>query len=196
MKQTRRTHTPVEREAFKILGKGWSVGHNSKNHSPGAERRYAAMVKHPDGRVQTVGCRNTRAEAALLAVQAARHYGTLDWPKTVRWFKTMDLPLAGEDTFGYEYAPKGKGWYVRRCTTKAGTVMWIGYTGYCTRTEGKHKHHLVTVCSRISRRAAVWHAVKAARGTEHYNEAATVLWLERNGMADMVTMAKQKRRVA
>lgn len=181
MKQTRRTHTPVEREAFKIIGKGWSVGHNSKNRSPGSERRYAALVKHRDGRLQTVGCRDTKADAALLAVKAARHYGTLDWAKTVRWFKTMDIELASEDTFGFEYAPKGKGWYVRKSTN-----TWIAYTGYSTRSEGKSKHHLVTVCCRKSRKVAVEHAIKAAKGTEHYNEAATVLWLERNGMLDLI----------
>jgi hypothetical protein len=195
MTQQRRKHTPTEREAFVIIGKGWSVGHNS-TRSKVASRRYSAIVRHFDGRKQTVGCRDTKHGAAILAVQAARHYGTLDWSKTVRWFKTMDMELASEQTFGYGYAPKGKGWYVRKATTKIGTVMWIAYTGYSERKDGKSRHHLVTVTSRLNRKVAVEYAIKAALGTEHYNEAATVLWLERNGMDDLIPTAQNKRKVA
>jgi hypothetical protein len=178
-----------EQEAHDIFGKGWSLG---KGSAKNLAYPYVAIAIASDGTRYHCGCRATREEAALLAVQGARYYGTLDWVKTVRWFKLMDYQLDGNETF--EFAPKvsGRGWYVRESTSKAGTTMYIAYTGYYA----KKKHHLKTVCSRKSRKMAVEHAIKAAQSQGYYDEGATVLWLERNNMPELIALAQTKRRVA
>ena len=182
-------HPAVAREAKLIYGKGWSISEAPRT-TPNSAQRYNAIALLPGRKRIALGARDTREEAALLAVRGARHYGTLDWIKTVRWFKLFDYQLASEDTFGFEPTPRGKGWYVRQYITRAKNKIFIAAVGHEYHVDGKRKHKMVAVCSRKSRRLAVEHAIRAAKDTEHYNEAATILWLERNGMDDLTKLAR------
>ena len=183
-------HPAVAREAKLIYGKGWSISEAPRT-TPNSAQRYNAIALLPGRKRIALGARDTREEAALLAVRGARHYGTLDWIKTVRWFKLFDYQLASEDTFGFEPTPRGKGWYVRQYITRAKNKIFIAAVGHEYHVDGKRKHQMVTVCSRKSRRLAVEHAIRAAKNTEHYNEAATILWLERNMMCDLIELAQK-----
>jgi hypothetical protein len=175
---TRRKRTPKELEAQLIYGKGWSVGeisHNTQNHA----YPYVALVIF-GRKLKCVGARKSKDEAARLAVCAARHYGTLDWSKTVRWFKVMGYELDSADTFEFSIPKRAKGWFVLKREH-----AYIAYTGT--------RNNLKTVCSRKSRYVAVQHAINAAKSMPNYDEAATILWLQRNRMDDLIEMARVRR---
>lgn len=188
----RRKRTAKEQEAHEVRGKGWSVL-SSHQRTPNHVPRYVAAVVWPGGKRKSCGARDTKEEAAVLAVAAARQYGTLNWKQTVKWFQIMGYKLDGSDTLTYTYTRgREKGWYVRKDVTEAGTVRYVAMIGFADSCRKRqHEHNLRFVCSRMSRRMAAEHAIKAAKGTDRYDEAATVLWLQRNNMNDLIPVAKE-----
>ena len=169
-------------------GKGWSVGYHPKSN----ERfPYNAIVILEDGTHKSCGSRATLEEAAKIAVGAAYHHGTLNVGRSQRWFTDHGMYFTGADMDSYAPTIKDKGWYVRRSTTKIGTVVWIAYTGYPYKTvDNKRRHKLKTVTSRKSKTLAVEYAIKAAKETDRYDEGRSILWLERNGMKELIKLAR------
>ncbi len=165
------------------FGRGWSIGYiPAKNPT----YPYNALVVK-DGVPISAGCRATLKEAALTAVGAAYHYCTLDISRSQRWFTRNGLGgFTTKDLITYAPNTFHKGWYVRRQGER-----YIGYTGHHTRINGKRKYKLTFVCTRMSKRIAIEKTIEAAKQTDRYDADRSVLWLTRNGYADLIPVAKE-----
>jgi hypothetical protein len=177
-KRTVRPFTPQEREARHIIGKGWSVcdnlKHKSRQYAP-----FAAVVVYPDRSKKFVGIGQTREEAARLAVSAAHDEHTLDWKKSVAWFRVFGWELSYDDAFSvYTRVSRKKGWQVKRNNG--------GYTAHV----GFDDKNLKYIGIKPTKKYAISLALNTAKTMNYYNESATIIWLQRHGFEDLIPLAK------
>ena len=163
-----------QREAAKIVGKGWTVS-KCKKAVPFSGYALRNGLRITDG----TGCPRwpTKEEAIKYAVAHAQKNGTLDWPKTVRWLKLMRIDVKIDGFSMPATSKKAKGWYMDQCRRK-GTDFWQ------LRSGPSHKGSRYW-CMGATPRATFSRALRMGLKEEpSYDPVSTKIWFERRGWVD------------
>jgi len=170
-------------ESAQITNKGWTVcKKRSKKYS--LTLPYLARASNnAKGIMVNIGYFATREDAARHAVAAAHTHGTLDWAKTMLWFKLKGYSISFDDVFSHKKISAQKGWYTSKNKTSAGTVFYQFLIGP-SHSESKYAMSASTVEKTIVL------GLPLAKKKPYYNEHSTIRWLKRNNLEHLIEAAK------
>lgn len=177
----RRKKTLEELHPCRIHGKGWTVCRLAK----GTYQAYVIRNKKNEF-VATLLDEKTAVE---YAVSAALKEGTLDWKKSLLWAQKKGIPLS-YNSISRQTPVGSKGWYVESSNTAKGRAKCRYFAIFF----GRKCEESVYQAMRVSRRAAIMYALNRKSSNPFYNEAATLHYLHRMDMEDLVPMARMQRR--
>lgn len=166
----------------RVPGRGWSIGLT--------RGKYQASIVYKDGKKKFIAYANDMETALEYAVSAAAKYATLSWASTLKWgrlngypitYKTASRPLPPAD------ADSRKGWFVESsCWSKLrGVERKRSYSV----SYGRSVIDATYQATRASKRTAIIYALNRRYEIPDYNEAATIHYLHRIGMDDLMPLA-------
>jgi len=169
-----------QREAAKIVGKGWTV-----SISGGVRVPYSGYALR-NGRRITDGTGSprwtTKADAIKYAVSHAHKHGTLDWNKTVRWLKLMRIEVSISELAMPHVQKHAKGWYMDQPRK--------GDNGFWQLRSGPSHRKSVYWCLGATPRATFQRAIRMGLKDEPcYDPISSRMWFERRGWVDCVELA-------
>lgn len=168
-------------ESSRITSKGWTVSKKTSNKY-NIKFPYHAQAYKQENKRYNVGYFASREEAARAAVAAAHRHGTLDWNKTMRWFRLEGFEISFDDVFGIKKYNQRKGWYVAKNRTSAGTI-------YYQITIGPSYDEAKYTLSASTRAEAIRLGLPLAMKKPYYDEYSTIVWLKRNNLASLTRFA-------
>lgn len=169
----------------KIYGKGWTVMRNKRETG----LAYCAIVHLGHwSKTRSFGYHATREEAVHVAISAAFKLGVLDWEKTVRWCKLSGIPITYDAIRADTGKKPHKGWYVSRCSYRAGGKMQPYWQVRVGRTYDDYHYckHATT------KRMAVGEALDAILASPTFNLQASLEWLDKHDLGDLAKYFKRK----
>ena len=171
-----------ERQASRLFGKGWTV-------SKSKDKRLQYM-----GHAQRGGCRvvdgtpmprwEKKEDAVRYAIAHAHKAGTLDWKKTVRWLKLMDMHVEIDGLDFPQVFCRTKGWYISKMSGGRYYQVIVGKT---------YKEGLYWSVG-ASPYSAFRKALNMGLMKEPYFDYdSSIIWLERKGYDDCVKLLRKKK---
>ena len=157
--------------------KGFTVSRDKRR------KYYRAYVSMDDIEVYA-GSAHTFRGAITAGVSAAHRAGTLRWKAAVAWARNHGIVLSYDDVFEKDRFRFQKGFYVSKNGSTSTAPRYEVYIG-------PSKKESQIVGSVKDARSGVELGIKMSIDKPYYHEYSVIEWLRRNGMDDLIPMAKK-----